>query len=277
MMNSPIFMSGNSRTSSGSWTGGWASMRSRGNGGSISEGKPYRMQKTAIEWVRNPDGSQGYSWNPVKGICPMDCKTPNGKSYCYARKNYIRFRRLPMIVFSLIECAKPFHLKKPLGIFVCSTFEIFHPEVTERQRDLIFATIRNCPQHRFYILTKLPQNIDRPMPPNVWLGITLEGPQNILLKMHHFYQNLNMTPMIINFISFEPLLREIQFIPIVDWVIVGRLTGHGHKYDPKKEWIEQMIKQAQAMRTPIFLKNNLIPILSEQFVKTNQEFPKEQP
>jgi len=86
-----------------------------------------------------------------------------------------------------------------------------------------------------------------------------------------------MTPMIINFISFEPLLREIQFIPIVDWVIVGRLTGHGHKYDPKKEWIEQMIKQAQAMRTPIFLKNNLIPILSEQFVKTNQEFPKEQP
>ena len=237
------------------------------------------MQPTRIEWVRNPDGSQGYNWNPVKGVCPMDCKTSDGKSYCYARKIYKRFKWPEELQFSrhMLYWQTPAILKKSSGIFLCSTIELFHERIPKSWRDEIFRRINLFPQHRFYILTKLPQNIDRPMPPNVWLGITLEGPQNILLKMHHFYRNLNMTPMVINFISFEPLLREIQFIPIVDWVIVGRLTGHGHKYDPKKEWIEHMIKQAQAMRTPIFLKNNLIPILSEQFVKANQEMPKEQP
>jgi len=235
------------------------------------------MQRTKIEWVRNPDNSQGFSCNPFGGFCPVDCW------YCYGKKFIIRFKREREFQFYPGPLHKVLFRKKPSGIFICSTFELFHPitngEISKgyTYRDQIFDVIKSCPQHRFYILTKLPQNIDRPTPPNVWLGITLEGPQNILLKMHHFYRNLNMTPMVINFISFEPLLREIQFIPIVDWVIVGRLTGHGHKYDPKKEWIEHMIKQAQAMRTPIFLKNNLIPILSEQFVKANQEMPKEQP
>jgi len=31
------------------------------------------MQKTKIEWVRNPDGTQGYTWNPLVG-CKNDCE-----------------------------------------------------------------------------------------------------------------------------------------------------------------------------------------------------------
>ena len=37
------------------------------------------MNKTQIEWVRNPDGTQGYTWNPITGCL-------NGCEYCYARK-----------------------------------------------------------------------------------------------------------------------------------------------------------------------------------------------
>ena len=37
------------------------------------------MQKTQIEWVKNPDGTQGYTWNPITGCL-------NGCEYCYARK-----------------------------------------------------------------------------------------------------------------------------------------------------------------------------------------------
>ena len=37
------------------------------------------MGKTKIEWVKNPDGKQGYSWNPITG-CLNNCE------YCYARK-----------------------------------------------------------------------------------------------------------------------------------------------------------------------------------------------
>lgn len=37
------------------------------------------MNRTTIEWVRNPDGSPGFTLNPVTG-CLRGC------AYCYARK-----------------------------------------------------------------------------------------------------------------------------------------------------------------------------------------------
>ncbi len=37
------------------------------------------MNRTKIEWVKNPDGTQGYTWNPITGCL-------NGCEYCYARR-----------------------------------------------------------------------------------------------------------------------------------------------------------------------------------------------
>jgi len=37
------------------------------------------MNRTKIEWVKNPDGTQGYTWNPITGCL-------NGCDYCYARE-----------------------------------------------------------------------------------------------------------------------------------------------------------------------------------------------
>ncbi len=37
------------------------------------------MNKTQIEWALNPDGTQGYTWNPITGCL-------NGCEYCYARR-----------------------------------------------------------------------------------------------------------------------------------------------------------------------------------------------
>jgi DNA repair photolyase len=42
------------------------------------------MNKTEIEWVKNPDGTKGYTWNPVTG-CLHNCW------YCYAAKIANRF------------------------------------------------------------------------------------------------------------------------------------------------------------------------------------------
>lgn len=47
------------------------------------------MNRTRISWVRNPDGTQGYTWNPVTG-CMHGC------DYCYARKMSHRFSGFPI-------------------------------------------------------------------------------------------------------------------------------------------------------------------------------------
>ena len=55
------------------------------------------MNKTSIEWVKNPDGSQGYTWNPVTGCL-------NGCEYCYARRlanTRLRDRYLKNEVFAV--------------------------------------------------------------------------------------------------------------------------------------------------------------------------------
>lgn len=239
------------------------------------------MQKTKIEWVRNSDGGQGYVWNPIKGLCPVQCKLPDGKIYCYGRENYKRFKRDERIFLDLINEFGFFPpSKKRKGIFVCSTFELFHPITNTRLgyydkkitwRDAIFHAIENTPQFRFYILTKFPQNIDRPMPNNVWLGVTVTK-QKEMWKLGYIDKGITK----FRFASLEPLLERITSddfrleISSLDWMIVGRLTQHGKKYDPKKEWIEHLKFQAGLYGIPLFLKDNLKNIWGEPLI---QEFP----
>ncbi len=221
------------------------------------------MNKSKIEWT-------DYTWNPIKGLCPFNCRTPDGKEYCYGKRIYERFKLNPKERFSLLECAKPLHLKKPSKIFVCSTFELFHPVINDRQRELIFRVIRKCPQHTFQILTKFPQNIDREMPDNVWLGVSVTGNGDIDRLVY-----LSGISAKVKFISYEPLLKDP--LPLgwnipkyINWVIMGRLTGRGNKYNPKKEWIEKILEDTTINRIPLFLKNNLKSIWGNNLI---QEFP----
>jgi len=235
------------------------------------------MQKTKIEWVRNPDGSQGYSWNPIKGLCPVGC------CYCYAKGFYQRFKigtKTPWLDHGEFGQGKA---KKAKGIFACSTFELFHP-ITQKTkpshgmswRDVIFYAIEHTPQHRFYILTKMPENIDRPMPDNVWLGISTTNTKEYENMTYH----LPKIKATVKFLSLEPLFEDINkfaqqdyfayLAHYADWIIIGRLTGYGKKYDPKREWIEDLMETSKMYNFPIFLKDNLKDIWGEDLI---QEFP----
>ena len=230
------------------------------------------MQKTRIEWVRNLDGSQGYTWNPIKGICPVGCW------YCYARRMYQRFKWDSEMHFELHDpmSIDRLHRKNiPDGskVFVCSTFELFHPEVPKAWKKDIFDTIKLNPKIIFQILTKFPQNIDRPMPDNVWLGVSITKPIEMAPRIKALYEARAK----LRFVSFEPLLGDVGQFRFqgwlgkhFDWIIVGKLTGHGHKYDPKNHWITSLTYHAKAFNTPIFLKNNLKDIWEEPLI---QEFP----
>ena len=220
------------------------------------------MQRTKIEWTQ-------YAWNPIKGFCPNDCW------YCYARKIYERFH-LPQEL-SWDGRTPILSNKKPRKIFVCSTMEMFHPDIPKEWRDRIFKVIKQDynQRHTFQILTKFPQNIDRPMPDNVWLGVSITKP----VEMYPRIKNLYQARAKLKFISFEPLLGDVGQFRFqgylggkADWIIVGRLTGHGHKYDPKDYWITSLVYHAKAFKTPIFLKDNLKGIYKEPLI---QEMPGE--
>lgn len=218
------------------------------------------MQKTKIEWA-------DFVWNPIKGLCPVGCW------YCYARKIYKRFNLRYARVFNWGELHKPRKLKTPSRIFVCSTMELFHPSISVDWRNYIFNTIEDCPQHTFQILTKMPENIDRPMPDNVWLGITITGEdrQKDYWRIAEFLKHKPR----IAFVSIGPLLDNLSnwtlsFFQNFQWIIVGKLSGYGNHRKPKRKWIEEIIYVAKENKTPIFLKNNLKDIWKEPLI---QEFP----
>ena len=238
------------------------------------------MNKTKIEWVRNPDGTQGYTSNPIKGICKGGC------SYCYSRRLYKRFKWNPIIGFDDNELWTPLRRKEPSGIFLGSMHDIFGFWIQEDWIDSIFTMIEACPQHRFYLLTKFPENVTcqrfhkhRIMPDNVWFGITITGEdyiedQRLILELKHVEAK-------IKFISFEPLLGPIAddvadaiYMNEVDWIIIGGKSGN-KKFYPPTEWVKQIedISNGNENGTniPIFEKDNLCKTWNKQM---RQEFPK---
>lgn len=231
------------------------------------------MQKSKIEWT-------DYSWNPIKGICPVGCW------YCYARRMYQRFRWAQEPWLDIAELNQVAEMRVTgKRIFVCSTFELFHPaidsitgrcvridemgrkESRDKARDMIFDVIKRRPDLTFIILTKMPERIDRPMPENVWLGVSITQDSEYARKAY-----LMEAQAAVRFISHEPMLGELNpaILYGLEWAILGRLTGHGKNHDPDRETIEGFVENSRGLNVPIFLKDNLREIWGEPLI---QEWP----
>ena len=79
------------------------------------------MNKTSIEWVKNPDGTQGYTWNPLTGCINHVNGICNGGSFpCYAyqlantrlRDRYLANKNVTPIYQSMVDAKG--HLKNAL-------------------------------------------------------------------------------------------------------------------------------------------------------------------
>jgi len=236
------------------------------------------MKKTKIEWTRGPNGEPGYTWNPIKGLCPEGCW------YCYARAIYKRFKLDPKPWLDISELNMTAESRiTGKRIFVCSTFELFNPITMGMNgfyvrgeafpaRDMIFDVITRRADNTYIILTKRPERIDRPMPPNVWLGVSVTEPKDLWRL-----EALRKAQASIKFVSFEPIL--IDFWPRlnlsgIDWAIIGRLTGRGHREDPPNETISWLLEDIHGQGIPVFLKNNLKDIWKGKLV---QEYPEVKP
>jgi len=261
------------------------------------------MNKTQIEWVKNPDGTQGYTWNPITG-CLNNC------SYCYARR-LANGRLKPLylanknttytpsnisMAFNEHPDSDPFYPRfwgtrfwdlpieeraKPRGIFVCDMSELFGDWIPDEWIRKIFARMWWGKQHRYYLLTKQPQNLIKwsPFPDNCWVGVTVTG-SKAFEKATYYLRSIEAKT---KYISFEPLLEPIGNMlawleQTVNWVIIGQQTPVKMSTMPKIRWVEEVVRAANKANIPVFLKDNLISCVDQyEFALKDSKYRQEMP
>jgi protein gp37 len=238
------------------------------------------MQRTRIDWA-------DYSINPIRGLCPMDCKDNQGKPYCYARRMYKRFHWDETIRMEP-DWAEDLP-KKPSRVFVGSTMELFGDWVEEWMWDSIWQYVNDYPQHTFIFLTKQPQKLIKwsPFPDNCWVGVS--ATDTMEFQSGTAYLHTVNAP--VKFISFEPLLdwqmgadcmAEYLKERGINWVIIGQQTPVRMATMPKLEWVSEIVKSCDNAGIPVFLKENLnccaisdYPELLDKQGNLRQELPVE--
>lgn len=190
------------------------------------------MSKSKIEWC-------DHTINPIVGCS----KCSPGCDNCYAEKLAARWAKHPnpkiarkyagvvdehgkwngktAIAFDGWESSDQLHdwmfaelPKKPSRIFVGSMGDIFHESVEQEWLEAIWEVMRISPQHTFMLLTKREKQLyewahvlqPRPNPlPNVWLGVTVCGPDDI-----RKIEVLLQSPATKRFVSIEPMLGQVD-------------------------------------------------------------------
>lgn len=202
------------------------------------------MNRTKIEWC-------DFTINPIKGLCKHAC------DYCYARRMYKRFKWNPKVRLEYYALSAIERLKEPSKIFVCSTHDIMGKWIPDDWIQDIIDFTKVEYKHTFIFLTKNPIRYnDFKFPKNCWLGQTITAYKDYYRLMCNN----------IRFISFEPLLDNIgEYKYYAEWYIVGGLTP---KPKHKKEWVDNIVREARQDNIPIFLKDNL------KYDEVIKEYPK---
>ncbi len=208
--------------------------------------------KSKIEWTDT-------TWNPVTGCT----KVSEGCRNCYAERMAYRLQAMGNRRYvhgfkvtlheDLIE--QPLKWKKPRIIFVNSMSDLFHKDVPIEFIQRVFATMNNCPQHIFQILTKRSRRLAKlahklTWTQNIWMGVSVEN-KDVVNRIY----DLTQVPSAVHFLSLEPLLGPIDHLPLhgIDWVIVGGESGPGAR-PIKKEWVEDILRQTRNHNIPFFFK-----------------------
>jgi protein gp37 len=221
------------------------------------------MNLTGIEWVVNPDGSPGYTTNPITGCLNHHNGLCKGGGFpCYAYK--LAHGRLKRIYQANHNVAKsdipagdyprfdPFYPRfweerldeiwalardkhtKARGIFPCDMSDLFGIGIPEEWTNDVLEAIKHASPHRFYLLTKQGQNLIKwsPFPENCFVGVTATNEKMLATAI----DSLRSIAATVRFISLEPLLSwntpfhylvwESLWRAHINWLIIGACTGN---------------------------------------------------
>lgn len=260
------------------------------------------MNASKIEWCTR-------TWNPVTG-CLHGCEYCYARGICHRFKGDLRWNTIyaqrhdirtmmnfnGRIVNELAEpvrdgkgkiVAYPFEFeptlhryrlgepakaKKPQNIFTVDMGDLFGEWVPDEWIREVFAACGAAPWHNYLFLTKNGARYEQlgllPNHKNFWYGTTRTGTNPKLECGASDHGN--------TFLSLEPLLAPLDAgtfnsIEFWDWVIIGAMTGLGAAaHQPRREWVETIVKQCREAGVPVFLKNNLADVWGGKLI---QEMP----
>lgn len=155
----------------------------------------------------------------------------------------------------------PQRWKKPRTIFVCSMADLFGEWVPDEWIEQVFAACTEAPQHRYLFLTKNPFRYEQlhqkgilRKADNMWYGYSATK-----AKYDNWFDSQYNC-----FVSVEPILENVGIVD-TNWAIIGAETGNRKdKVTPQKEWIDRIVRVADATGVPVFMKDSLIPIVGEE-------------
>ncbi|PJF45125.1 MAG: hypothetical protein CUN55_00485 [Phototrophicales bacterium] len=230
-----------------------------------------KQRKNGIEWT-------DYTWNPVAG-CFHDCRweMPDGSiAECYAKtvaenvatsaypKGFANHYWHPH------RLNEPLRVKSPSKIFLDSMSDLMGHWVSDEQVEEVLDICRQANWHQFQLLTKYAPRLEKfKFPANVWVGasvpptfmygkrLTQEQQSRMLSRTLAALKNVDAH---VKWMSVEPLSRDIATEMAdcgLQWVVIGAATNGRKTYQPKREWVQNLLDVMDEQGIPVFFKGNL--------------------
>jgi len=255
------------------------------------------MNTTPIEWTDQ-------TLNPITG-CTFSCPGCYAKRISTTRLAHLckqfptpeqvdRYRLDPNVslcgqFFPHFHHERLKHLgpgQKPRRIFMDSMGDWWDHHVPQSWRTQTWNAMARCPQHVFQLLTKRPENVteeDRRRIRelgNVWVGFSWDASNTTQYTRRDEIANQQL-PHSRLWCSCEPVfgpyspwhnVRPTQIA--MQWLVLGAQTGPGAQAT-EQVWVERIIHKARRWNPdmPIFIKDNLIPVMGEGYVRAHQQWP----
>lgn len=196
-----------------------------------------------------------------------------GCPYCYARNNCRRFHMTD-------DFSVPEYMSRKLHVMDNARPHVYlltgMSDFSDWKYDWcqeVFARMAINPQHAYIFLTKRPEKIDfHTDDDNVWMGVTVTRSSE-KKRLHDLRRHIGARHY---HATFEPLFEDLGEIDLegIEWVVIGTETGRRKgKVDANPEWVLHIAEQAKANGIPVFMKEDLLPIMGEE--RMIQELPEQ--
>ena len=227
--------------------------------------------RRGIEWT-------DFTWNPVGG-CQHGCRwqMPDGTiAECYAETvaermaQHVYKHGFEYHYWNPHLLSEPLKLKTSSKIFLDSMSDLMGHWVPDEQVRQVLDVCRQARWHTFQLLTKnAPKLKQFEFPDNIWVGVSAppsimfgkrlsEAQQSRMLKtMLEVLQHVNVP---VRWMSIEPLSFDIASLlegSNLKWAVIGAATNGARAYQPRPEWVRNVLEVLDKQGTKVFFKGNL--------------------